>query len=72
MIAPALALEKIPKRVRVKDSDIAAFARHLNRMVPNSRIEQVADWIYKLPTHDGGNENVSGTLSQANSIGDSI
>ena len=45
-IIPAAALEQPPQRMRIEDANIAAPARHLDRVVPHGRIEQVADGVH--------------------------
>lgn len=50
-IVPSLLLEQVPKRVRVKDSNVAAMARHLDGVMPARDVEKVADGVYEGPTH---------------------
>lgn len=44
-IVPALALEQIPKRVRIEDADIPACARDLHRVMAAGDVEQAADRV---------------------------
>ena len=45
-VVPAAALEQPPQRMRIEDADIAAPARHLDRVMPHGRVEQVADGVH--------------------------
>jgi hypothetical protein len=64
-VVPTVALEQMPKSMRIEDADVPAHTGHLHRMMPAGDVEKVFDGVYERPTHDSTKENINGTYGKA-------